>query len=220
MRRSLVLFLVCCCVRLTAWQVEILSESPKIVLIHDFLSDDECAYLIELARPILKRSTVVNESASGASKVDKRRTSEGAFLSNYYNESKLQKIEKKLSALTDYPRENGESIQVLHYGIGAEYRPHYDYFNPQTPGGASHLKRGGQRLATVIMYLNTPIEGGETVFPQASISVTPKKRNALLFYNCLPSGETDRLSLHGGAPVAAGEKWIATKWFRAKKFRM
>ena len=52
----------------------------------------------------------------------------------------------------------------------------------------------------------------------AKISVTPKKGSAVLFYNCLPTGEVDGLSLHGGAPVIAGEKLIATKWIREGEF--
>jgi prolyl 4-hydroxylase len=69
------------------------------------------------------------------------------------------------------------------------------------------------------MYLHTTEEGGETIFPRANVSVKPIKGNAVLFYNCLPSGQEDTLSLHGGAPVKKGEKWIATKWLRSGVFR-
>ena len=33
------------------------------------------------------------------------------------------------------PEKNGESIQVLYYGIKGEYQPHYDYFDQATIGG-------------------------------------------------------------------------------------
>ncbi len=62
---------------------------------------------------------------------------------------------------------NGEGLQVLRYGPGAEYRPHYDYFDPEQPGTPAILKRGGQRVASLVMYLNTPTRGGATTFPDA-----------------------------------------------------
>lgn len=200
------------------WNAEVLSEAPRIVVVHNFLSDEECDYLINLARPTLQRSTVVNPNGN-TEKIDARRTSQGMFLMRYFRDKVVQAIEERLSQLTELPKENGESIQMLFYGLGAEYQPHYDYFNPAMPGEAIHLKRGGQRLATVIMYLNTPSQGGETIFPVAKVSVTPEKGKAVLFYNCSPSGETDSSTLHGGAPVIEGEKWIATKWFRLSRFQ-
>ena len=44
--------------------------------------------------------------------------------------------------------ENGESLQVLHYEVGQKYEPHHDYFTDEF-----NVKRGGQRVATVLMYL-------------------------------------------------------------------
>ncbi|HSX13502.1 MAG TPA: 2OG-Fe(II) oxygenase, partial [Chlamydiales bacterium] len=86
------------------------------------------------------------------------------------------------------------------------------------PGGNECARYGGQRVATVVMYLNSTEAGGETIFPCANISVTPKKGDAVLFYNLKPTGEVDPHSLHGGSPVIAGEKWIMTKWIREKAF--
>lgn len=117
------------------------------------------------------------------------------------------------------PEENGEGIQVLSYNIGQEYRPHWDYFDNTTEGGALCYNRGGQRIATLIMYLANTEEGGETIFPKANIQVNPIKGNAVLFYNCTPDGKEDPLTLHGGTPVIKGEKWIATKWIRKGEFR-
>ncbi len=68
------------------------------------------------------------------------------------------------------------------------------------------------------MYLNTPEAGGETIFPYAHIKVTPCKGDALLFFDCQIDGAVDPLTLHGGAPVTSGEKWLATKWLRQYLF--
>ena len=96
------------------------------------------------------------------------------------------------------PEENGEGMQVLHYVNGQKYEPHHDYFhdtvNPQK-------SNGGQRVATMLMYLTTVEEGGETVFPNSAekvegeqwsecarrgMAVKTQKGDALLFFRCAP----------------------------------
>ena len=183
-------------------KVEVLSRSPLIVLYHDFLSEKECHWLMEEARPQLARSTVVGDTASG-SKVDRARTSEGMYFYNTQKGSVLDQLEKRIADVTMLPRENGENIQVLHYLPGQEYL---------------HFDRGGQRIATFIMYLYTTEAGGETIFPRLDIKVKPVRGNALLFYNCDAHGVVDTRTLHGGAPVIGGEKWIATRWLRQGRF--
>jgi prolyl 4-hydroxylase len=200
------------------YSIQTLHSAPRVYVIPNFLSSAECDHIIKEARPHLKASTVVDESQPLTSVLDPRRSSQGMFFPGNPKDKILRRIEKRIANLTGFPVENGEAIQVLHYDVGGEYQPHYDFFSTNTPGGISQLKRGGQRVATVIMYLNTPKEGGETIFPKAMLSITPKKGTALLFYNCTPDGKEDPMALHGGAPVKSGEKWIATKWIRFGAF--
>lgn len=63
------------------------------------------------------------------------------------------------------------------------------------------------------MYLNTPARGGATIFPEAHFEVAAVKGNAVFFSYDRPHPMTR--TLHGGAPVLEGEKWILTKWLRA-----
>jgi len=200
------------------WAMQTLKTKPRIFVIPDFLTPAECDHMIATARPSLARSTVLDDSKPNAGALDSRRTSHGMFFPQDPQDPILRNVEQRIADLTKIPVPNGEAMQVLWYQVGAEYLPHYDYFSPTTPGGASALSRGGQRVATFIMYLNTPEAGGETIFPLAYVSVIPKKGMALLFYNCQPSGEVDPLTLHGGASVRAGEKWIATKWLHMMPF--
>ena len=67
------------------------------------------------------------------------------------------------------PEENQEGFQILHYIDGQKYEPHHDYFHDKVNQSPSH---GGQRVATMLMYLTTVEEGGETVFPQADRKVS------------------------------------------------
>jgi prolyl 4-hydroxylase len=189
-------------------------SDPNIVVIGNFLSDEECDGLIEGAKPRLARSLTV-ETKTGGEELNADRTSNGMFYARAENEL-IARIERRLAQLTRWPVENGEGLQILHYHPGAEYKPHYDYFDPAEPGTPTILKRGGQRVATIIMYLHEPDAGGGTVFPDVKLTVAPKRGNAVFFsYNrAHPASK----SLHGGEPVVRGQKWIATKWLREGKF--
>ena len=195
-------------------RVVIAMQSPRIVVVADLLSADECAELIALAGSRLTRSETV-ETATGGSAVNASRTSDGMFFKPA-EFAVCARLEQRLAALVDWPIENGEGLQILRYRPGAEYRPHYDYFDPAEPGTPTILKRGGQRVASIVCYLNTPQGGGATVFPDAGLEVAPVQGNAVFFSYDRPHPSTR--TLHGGAPVTAGEKWVATKWLRESKF--
>jgi prolyl 4-hydroxylase len=124
----------------------------------------------------------------------------------------------RIAEFMNWPQERGEGLQILHYHIGGEYKPHYDYFPPQDTGSDPHLATGGQRQATLIIYLNDVEQGGETIFPDTSLSITPRRGSAVYFSYCNSAGQVDPATLHGGAPVLRGEKWIATKWVRERRY--
>ncbi len=187
-------------------------NAPRVVLFGNLLSDDECDALIAQSRQRLKPSTVVN-AVTGNYDLHAARTSYGASFKRGENEL-IRRIENRISDLLSIPYSRGEPIQVLNYAPGAEYKPHFDFFDPRDPGNEGSLNMGGQRFATLVMYLNDVDAGGSTVFPEIGLDVLPRKGNAIFFSYANPAGDLDRLSLHGGSPVAAGEKWIATKWLR------
>lgn len=191
-------------------------NAPRIVLFGNLLSDAECDSLICQARDRLQPSTVVN-AASGSYDRHEARTSYGASFRRGENEL-IQRIEQRISTLLSIPVSRGEPIQVLNYAPGAEYKPHFDFFDPKDPGNDRILHMGGQRFATLVMYLNDVEAGGSTVFPEIGLDVLPRKGNAIFFSYANPAGDLDKLSLHGGSPVAAGEKWIATKWLRLGEY--
>jgi prolyl 4-hydroxylase len=187
---------------------------PRVVVFAELLSAEECAELIALARSRLARSETV-ETSTGASAVNPARTSDGMFFEP--GEFPVcARLEKRIAALLGWPLENGEGLQVLRYGPGTEYLPHYDYFDPDEAGTPEILKRGGQRVGSIVCYLNTPDAGGATVFPDVGLQVAPVRGNAVFFSYDRPHPATR--TLHGGAPVDAGEKWVATKWLREGKF--
>ena len=194
-------------------EVSLSVEAPALRVLDGLLAAEECAELIELARPRLQRALTVD--SDGRHQIDHRRTSEGMFFA--LNELPLVgRIEQRLAALLGVPANHGEGLQILHYLPGQEYEPHYDWFDPEQPGYGTITAVGGQRIASVVMYLNTPEAGGGTAFPEIGLTVTARLGVAVYF--AYEGG--DRASLHAGMPVLRGEKWIATKWLRERPFRV
>ncbi|KAL7128227.1 hypothetical protein ABFS83_14G301700 [Erythranthe nasuta] len=211
---------------------EVLSWEPRAFVYHNFLSKEECEYLINLARPHMVKSTVV-DSKTGKSKDSRVRTSSGMFLRRG-RDKVIKDIEKRIADYTFIPAEHGEGLQVLHYEVGQKYEPHYDYFLDDF-----NTKNGGQRIATVLMYLSDVEEGGETIFPAAKgnfstvpgwneksecakrgLAVKPKMGDALLFWSMRPDATLDPTSLHGGCPVIVGNKWSSTKWMHVGEYKI
>lgn len=198
-------------------QVEVLlaMQHPRIVVVGNLLSADECAAIIAAAEPRMQRSLTV-QAVTGGEEVNADRTSDGMFFQRGETEA-AARLEARIARLVGWPQENGEGLQVLHYRPGAQYKPHYDYFDPQAAGTGKIVQRGGQRVGTLVIYLNTPEAGGSTTFPDVQLEVAPRQGNAVFFSYERPDPASK--TLHGGAPVVRGSKWIATKWLREGEFK-
>ena len=192
-------------------QVMMRNTAPDVVLLDNFMTEAECDELCSLSKSTLIKSTVVDDK-TGEGINHHARTSQGTYFTVGQN-ALVKKIETRISEITGTPVSHGEGIQILNYANGGEYKPHFDYF-PDNEGGQANMQKGGQRMITIIMYLNNVITGGATIFPEINLNIYPKKGSALYFSYYSANGELDPLTLHGGAPVIEGEKWIATKWIR------
>jgi len=124
----------------------------------------------------------------------------------------------RLAFLANWPVERGEGLQVLRYDETHEYKPHFDWFNAELPGGKKHIGRAGQRLGTFVLYLNDVESGGSTSFPKIGLEVMPRKGAALFFANTTTQGIPDQQTLHAGMPVIRGVKYVANKWLRERVF--
>lgn len=205
------------CVRAHDRVVRVLLDmaQPRVVVVADLLSPEECLALIEAARGRLRRSQTVSAQDAVTAEVNVARTSEGMFFQTGETEL-VSLLEARIAALFNWPIDHAEGLQVLRYTPGAEYRPHFDHFDLDSPGGHVALSRGGQRVGTIVVYLAAPEGGGATVFPDLGLQVRAQAGHAVFFSYDLASGGAG--VLHGGAPVSDGEKWVATKWLREKKF--
>jgi prolyl 4-hydroxylase len=202
-------------IRVDGREVSVLMQlkHPRVIVFGNLLAQDECDKLVALAKPRITASGVI-DMQSGGNRQDEGRTSSGMAFRR--SETKLiERIERRIAALLQWPFENGEALQILRYAVGQEYKPHYDYVDPTQPGALPFLARGGQRVASLVMYLNTPPRGGATNFPDVGLEVAAVKGNAVFF--SYDRAEPSTGTLHGGMPVMAGEKWVATKWLRVSR---
>lgn len=191
-------------------------EQPQVTLLDGVFSAAECDQLIALAQPRLRPSTIV-DPVTGRDTVSMARSSEGMFFR--LNETPLvARLDARLSNLMNLPVENGEGLQVLRYRGGEQSVPHFDFLMANNPANVASLARSGQRVATLIVYLNDVDSGGQTIFPESGLAVTPRQGSGLYFEYCNGAGQLDPQSLHAAAPVLAGEKWIVTKWMRQRRF--
>ena len=137
-------------------------------------------------------------------------------------------LARRVAELIDVPLSHAEALQVVKYGAGGEYKPHFDAFPLDAARGRRAAVRGrtyaGQRRVTAILYLNDVEKGGGTAFHSetpAEFVVRPRRGSLFVFYNCFEDS-TDRhpMSLHAGLPVApGGTKWIANIWWRSSPYQ-
>ena len=96
---------------------------------------------------------------------------------------------ERVEALTGLPRTHQEAPQVGCYQPGQCFNAHFDSVEPNSDIGRKFMENGGQRICTVLLYLNTPDEGsnrrrrgGQTTFKTLGLSVQPERGSALIFY--------------------------------------
>jgi prolyl 4-hydroxylase len=178
----------------------------EIYEIDDFLSDSECAAVIEKMKDALIPSTVTNPETDKSV-----RTSTTAFLR--CTDSFYSAINNKFHEFMRIPLAMGEEPQGQKYEVGQEFKPHCDWFDVNQAYNQVHLNLG-QRTYTMMVYLNDVEEGGETKFTKVNFLVKPKKGKAVVWNNIDKDIKGNWFSEHWGTPVIKGEKYIITKWFR------
>lgn len=192
-------------------------QRPQAVLLDNLLSQQECQALTDYALHKGLTASGVVDWATGQSVSHEARTSSSVFF-NRAETPLIGAVEDRLAAVTGWPVSHGEGLQVLRYGPGQEYKPHHDWFDPARSGSATHLRRGGQRVSTTVIYLAAARAGGGTCFPNAGLELTPRTGGAVFFTNLTMDGKPDEMSLHAGTPVIEGTKIVMTYWQREGPF--
>lgn len=198
-------------------KTEVAFDKPRIVIFHDIIHNKEIDHIKAVASPNLNRATVRNPT-TGILEFASYRISKSAWLSNDLDDI-TYKINQRIKAATGLSIETAEDLQVVNYGIGGHYSPHFDHGNKR-PQDAFETERGN-RIATLLFYLSDVEAGGATVFTEVGAILWPKKGSAAFWFNLRRNGESDDMTKHAGCPVLVGSKWVMNKWFheREQEFR-
>ncbi|XP_063532118.1 prolyl 4-hydroxylase subunit alpha-1 [Cydia strobilella] len=193
--------------RLAPFKVEQVYISPDVFVFHDVISDDEIQQIQDMSMPRFKRA-VVHDPKTGELVPAHYRISKSAWLRDA-EAAVVARLTRRVQRMTGLDVGSAEELQVVNYGIGGHYEPHYD-FARKYENAFNHFD--GNRIATVLFYMSEVAQGGATVFTELGLSVFPEKNAALFWLNLHPSGEGDMATRHAACPVLRGSKWVCNKW--------
>lgn len=180
-----------------------LHSDPPIFEIENFFSPSICDDYIKRSQDEGHKI----ESQTFSSAAQSQRTSTTWFL----RYDKAAEMISKAQSLTGIPISNFEEPQVVRYETGQQFSWHYDAI-PK-----SLLDSSGNRIATLIVYLNDVKTGGATVFKDLGLKVQPVKGKALLFFPCFKDGRPDDRTSHCGQ-ITLDTKWIAQIWIHENTY--
>ncbi|KAF4704653.1 hypothetical protein FOZ62_005392, partial [Perkinsus olseni] len=164
-------------------------NSKAVRLVPDFLTAEECSYMISLAEGKWRPSTVGRSSSLSDGKSDKyvNKRSKGrtssSFMLLHAQDDIVAEIERRVASLVGFPADHVERLNMLRYESGEFFGQHHD---------------GAFRPWTVFVTLNdiSRDAGGETLFPALGLKIRPKAGTALVWPNCLENGEADERVVH------------------------
>ncbi|XP_041452403.1 prolyl 4-hydroxylase subunit alpha-2-like [Drosophila obscura] len=195
--------------RLAPLQMEELSLDPYIVAYHNVLSDAEVAEVERVAEPLLVRA----EFGMNMNLKYKVRTALGAWIPDYNMDVSglpvVQRVLRRIHDMTGLIMNDHQFLQLIKYGFGGHYDLHFDFSNDSLP----ITQAMGDRMATVLFYLNDARHGGSTVFSRLQLKVPSERGKVLFWYNM--RGEThdrDTQTIHGSCPVIDGTKTVLSCW--------
>lgn len=185
-----------------------IDDKIDLYYLNGFLSHEDCLYLIKISENNFSDSKVIQ--GNDAFIIDKNyRTSYSYSLDD--NDIIVKKIRNKVSKMLNKKVSCIESLQIVRYLPGQEFKEHHDWFNPDY---SSEIKN--QRQFTIFCYLNDDLTGGETNFPKINKQFSPSKGDALLWKNCNDFSDCNNLTLHQGKPPIQGIKYGLNIWIRFK----
>jgi prolyl 4-hydroxylase len=176
----------------------------------NFITKEDADYILEMAEYNYEESIIVGDKPDGI------RKSQTYWLNK--DDPIAKKIITKVCAIDKYNIEQAEDIQVVKYEPNGYYKEHHDSCCDDNDL-CKKFNKDGNRVLTMVIYLNDEFEGGSTRFPNIDKEYKPEKYSGILFYPMNKNGDKCHdNSLHAGMPVTSGEKYIANVWLRDKTY--
>ncbi|KAI1379817.1 oxidoreductase-like protein [Hypoxylon crocopeplum] len=211
------------------YTVRVVSYSPLIMHLENFVTQKERAHLISLGLPLLKPSTVVNKN--NEQEQVPGRTSSSAFLPS--EDPVISCIRQRALTFQGHaPAHVLEPLQVVKYQPGQQYGAHYDW-------GVSSKELGtADRMTTFFAILKGDCEHCGTHFPYLNVDWSGEndewcrlidceissvkngtvfnalEGSAVFWRNLDDAGVGDPRVLHEGMKVESGEKIGLNVWTR------
>ena len=183
-------------------------DGIEIYAVADFLSPDDCRRLMAIVDAVARPSPTYNNNIDGG------RTS---FTGDFDPADPfVRMIQRRIDDVMGIDQALGETVQGQRYTVGQEFKHHYDYFVAEHEYWDDERRRGGQRSWTAMGYLNAVEAGGETDFRKVDLMIPPQAGVLLVWNNMAPDGRPNKRTLHAGAPVTQGAKYVLTRWYRAR----
>lgn len=192
------------------------ADDPIVWVVDNFVSAEECLHVLELAEHRMNDALV---SRLGSNSASEKRTGQVSWV-RHDETPMVRGLVRRVGEFVGVQPSHSENLQVIHYAETQEYRPHFDAWDVNTAKGREKTSKGGNRALTALIYLNEVAGGGGTAFPKLGLEIDAQPGRMVIFHN-LYEGESvrHRNSLHGGLPVAEGEKWACNLWFREHRYQ-
>lgn len=194
-----------------------LLEEEGIAVVDDFIAPSECGLMLQELEfthwadsPVVKYIGDENSPAY-FSHMRKSQTSGQIWFSDELNHA-LVVIEERLARLLACSRKHFEEWQATRYGKNDRFDYHVD-------GGNWERTIAGERKRTIILYLDTPLKGGETRFRALNRTIPARAGRMLVWNNLLPTGKCNFAMIHAGLPVEEGTKTVLVSWERERQLR-
>ena len=191
-----------------------LCGAPRIFAVEGFAPPGFSEWLIERSIDRLQAAPA-NAATGGGLQV--RTALAGSFGPEHWD-LVVAIMQERAARLVGTPVIYHEPPNTLSYEPGQEYHLHVDFIDPAVPQFRDELDALGQRIATIVTYLNDDFDGAETYFPDAGVKFRGKVGEAVVFSNVLPDGTPDRRTSHSALPPTRGRKWALSQWIRSQPF--
>lgn len=179
---------------------------------NNLVTPEEAEYIIKTAKDSFKESETVGGFNTNV------RKSKTKWL--YKDDPVIYNIINRIASLTGNDIKNAEPLQVVQYEPGGFYNDHHDSCCDDQEACTDFVQNGGQRVLTVLVYLNDSFTGGATRFSTLNKEIKPPQYSGIIFRPLADNTNMCHpLGLHKGTPVKTGIKYICNIWFREGEYR-